>query len=114
MHWGCDGPEGCETAGANGDRTRAYDAQNRLIGDTISEFSPSAVSGCVADRVDPPHHDIAGVSETLTYEWGPNGHPDRWSGGGSPLAKKLVRAGRDDMHFVTSQYLRARRKLARG
>lgn len=66
---------------AYGQRTRAYDAQNHLIGDTVTQFSASALSGCMADRIDPPHEQINGASATMTYAWGPNGHPDRWVGG---------------------------------
>jgi YD repeat-containing protein len=79
VSWTCGDGEcgGSDT----GERTRSYDTENHLIGDTYSGWSTSGLSGCVADKTDTPHDQIDGLSGTMAYNWGPNGHPDRWVGG---------------------------------
>jgi hypothetical protein len=79
VSWTCGDGE-CGGSGT-GERTRSYDAENHLIGDTYSDWSTSGLSGCVADKTDTPHDQIDGISDTMAYSWGPNGHPDRWVGG---------------------------------
>src|SRR5579884_570548 len=65
----------CEPWSDSGSYTKQYDAENHLIGQTYSTWPHRGSFGCPAIHSASGNKGVEISSLTLTYIWGPNGHP---------------------------------------
>jgi YD repeat-containing protein len=78
------GDQTCQNYGT-GTLSKTYDAENHLLGESVANWDTvsASLTGCTQAMAD--HAKFESDTFSVSYAWGPNGHPVIFGGGPTPL-----------------------------